>query len=731
VFHLAQSDDEGYLSPVLNDLDPEPIKTLPMFPDRDYYCYFVRHPGSDLPLEIVKRLRDNADRAKKDLGEWRALKATLEAVGKNSKKELVLRVAEDPSWFVPQGHEIYGRWVLFREMPGTGSPKVRKGKDAIQCPPLREQVRKLQYHLGAMRYPIGTADHPYIPDPAKEGVFEGVTWNAVVALQKDAREGKALKLNSATTRTPLWTPGSYEPTPEASNTELQARESAAYVAQGAEEHSEVKADLPYETVVDKPTGAAIQKRLDGGWRKPGKVYVCLGIEKSPTKKDPSTVRYQDDYWMAQDAVQILERFSTALKLLGLKIGVRCSCCYRGVETQVSSAGVGCIRLSIHKTGFAFDMSCSAFVGWASKGTLAEYLEKSYPLFFEKDESVKDKWFWIVYALVKESDIVPEPQRPEEFQKIVGKYAKTIRSWKYNRELPNGGEAVELTAPEGTTFLNFTDLAKQFGLHRIPAHANKSDKQGWILKPKMQIRLSTPDDFAQVVTRISANLDVRGHTTDELSVNGAKYTLAQFQEKEPLLAQWCKDSWPKATPNVEIDPTSKEGEKLLGSLQRGKAYQGQKFLLFKEGGKAEGEELTIEGKKTSFPLKEPFALRPVTEPISFKPGDTVDLPALSGTPEHMEWWHFQHNASIEGVEWGDLLGPLGWSEEGLLGKKGPDDPGIYGLYGLGYTSMDLHPAEEARKHEEEKRRQEEEKRRKKDEEKRRKAEEKAMKVKAKR
>src|SRR6059058_364640 len=41
-FHLGQTDQRGYLSPMKTELDPDPEKTFPLAEDTEYYFYFIR-----------------------------------------------------------------------------------------------------------------------------------------------------------------------------------------------------------------------------------------------------------------------------------------------------------------------------------------------------------------------------------------------------------------------------------------------------------------------------------------------------------------------------------------------------------------------------------------------------------------------------------------------------------------------------------------------------------------
>src|SRR5258708_1719716 len=47
LFHLGQTDQNGYLSAPGSELDPHPEGVQPLVADVDYLLFLVRHPGAD------------------------------------------------------------------------------------------------------------------------------------------------------------------------------------------------------------------------------------------------------------------------------------------------------------------------------------------------------------------------------------------------------------------------------------------------------------------------------------------------------------------------------------------------------------------------------------------------------------------------------------------------------------------------------------------------------------
>jgi hypothetical protein len=180
--------------------------------------------------------------------------------------------------------------------------------------------------------------------------------------------------------------------------------------------------------------------------------------------------------------------------------------------------------------------------------------------------------------------------------------------------------------------------------------------------------------------------------EKVVINGTiSLTLGELLDAAKFLQLWLQCTRRHgATPDVDIDYVAKEGDALLRSLSQ-KRFQGRKISVMIVG-QSVGVATEL-GPSLKFPpdnFPKPlvrFTLRPLTSPVVFKPGDTIDIPAF-GHPAHMEWWHFQYAPGYQGRSWGDILADVGWTREGLLRKSGRNDPGIYGHWGLGYAAADL-------------------------------------------
>lgn len=687
-FALAQSDEKGYLSPVMNQLDPAVKATLPLFPNIDYHFYFVRHPSAAFAQDIITELNADFAATSKKYGAPRTRQAVLTQTGVDKKKkaimEGVISVEEDPAWFIQNGSPFYGGWALFRDMPGTGSNVVNTD---VQCEVLAQQVRRLQFQLGRLRYPIGNQWHPYSPEPwtedaarkkakaklpgklyPNEGLFDICTWNAVIRFQREARNGEAAKLDPAKPRTPTLAPDTFDPLPAAEDRELEMAESHNFVTDTDASPGEAFAAIPeaVESIVEVETANAIQQWLKNDLRKPGKILVNRGAW---------------DSWMQQDASATAGLLDAELKRLGVNYGLRFNNAFRDTRMSVITPGAGQIINSIHKSGFAFDMAMTAYVDPL----------KNAPLYYEKDPSVTSGVKWIVWAEAQIARIPPEPH--EDYVE----YKDSVNRWKYDADSPDGGSTQPPFSLPGVKFLNFSKVCDHFLLRRIGAHTS-----GWQGTDPVTYTLDSADNFNNFLSKFLQEADQAPNApTAVAKVDGKQFLFSLLPPAAKYLSSWKTATRAlNPTPEVYIEPWTKEGEKVIRAL-RGKDFVGKSIRVSVAGpwiggngasgfpqepsptGTSEG---TIELSATAeFPTLYAFTASPITTPISIEPGSVVELPGL-GHPAHMEWWHFQYEPGYSGKLWKDILDLIGWLPEGLLGKEGAMP--IFGLYGMGYLTKHL-------------------------------------------
>jgi hypothetical protein len=689
-FALAQTDSRGYLSPIRTTLDPDPRGgAMPMVPGIKYLLYFVRWPSAEFPTNIIGDLEDY-EAGKKKWGNPQEIAPVFKAAGKNKHgapvQEGIIEVEEKSSAFIQRGSDFYDGWTLFRDMPGTGS---NSSDNDIQCPPLKTQVRRLQYHLGAMRYPIGNQWHPYSPEPftptasrsrgkperlyPNESVFDIVTWNCVLAFQRDARGGSAVELNPGLSRTATLN-GIFNPLPFAEDWQGEIRESANYVSETVAAETRAFFDIPADsdTVVEETTANAIKSWLTNKLRKPGKILVAAG---------------QYDSWMQEDALPQIEALNADLARLGVTIPAQFNNALRDVRMSVLKPGAGQIVNSIHKSGFAFDFAMDGFVGPRAE----------FPLYFVHDESETTKVRWIVYTPVKIAK-TPEQFRPGSTKPRAKKdayveFVESINPWSYDPGDTKGGKRGDALKIDGSLFLNFTNVCGAAGLDRISAHGDWAGSG-----ESLTFTLTDSSAFGHLLDALKTGLSFavtskhsqRQTNLPDCTVDGTKHDLDSLGDFTAYLSLWYSAAKRLgAAPNVDVTPGTKEDDKLIQWL-RGKSFKGKKVHISVTGRWAGGEgasnvkiakDTTADlelGPKTEFP-KTPFTLGPITEP-QINPGSTISMPKF-GTPQGMEWWHYQYTAGFDGQDWKTILGWIGWTEEGLLGKPGGKP--IHGHYGLGY------------------------------------------------
>lgn len=701
-FQLGKTDDEGWLRALTSAATPDPTQVQPLTDGVSYLFYFVRHPDE----KIAERIRaDVSGTAAHSWGSPQTIAVKLETVDK--KSILVLRVPERPDAFKPAGSTLYEEWVLFRGMPGsgpivTGKSLTKPQKSFMQCPLLEKQVRRLQHHLGKFRYWVGTNEHPYSaqPDVLKkkklvrdsffnDGYFDVATWNSVLAFQRDADAGTAKVLDSSLTRVPIIDATTYDPLP-ADTVANQKSDAPNYISSQAATSAQAKQSGTFDwTVVDLVSGDTIKRWLDTDLRKPGPVVVFDAGTRT---------------WVHEGALSSLQAWSKELKRLGFPKGVSVSNTLRDPRIGTSTGG-GMIANSIHKSGFALDLSMNWSTGKVvgtleADGDGIQDAKSEYPLFFEKDTSATGtRVSWKVWARIDDPTKILEPGQlqtdaagnPTGYSvtdptKTYVEYAQSITPFVYDPRDDDGGKPGPVLSIPGKLFLNVTKVALQHGFIRIPAHA-----KGWqrVVPPKT-LTIDAAK-LADIVKRLDLHRgDVGGikqklAANDEFKVNGATF---KFASSGATIKQWV--DWMALTkalspaPEVTLHATRTSAEKkFTSSLASSKGLAG---LTLTAIDLATGSSTAIVvGKTMSVPAGD-ITLQLTTIPFTLINGQSIEFPSRIGDPAHMEWWHHQFKAGYSGKKWAALLGEMGWTKEGLLRKA--DQPGIYGWGGIGLKTADV-------------------------------------------
>jgi hypothetical protein len=338
------------------------------------------------------------------------------------------------------------------------------------------------------------------------------------------------------------------------------------------------------------------------------------------------------------------------------------------------------RTSLHKSGYAFDVRMDGYVRPAA----------DYPLYYVRDDSEPHRVLWIVYAEVEDARIPPSPH-PEYVQ-----YVKSIRPWKYDPASGTGGGPDAPRAPAGRSFLNFTKIAQSCGLRRIGAHSDWAATlpevavigdaggfQSFLKRLRMHVKR---EDSIAVCPPPPPPDPTRKPGAPVVPPEDPRYfTGKQLADLHGFLSLWSRQAAALGpTPDVAFDANSKSGARFVRSLQQ-KPFEGRKAWLKPEEGKGAEFEL---GPGARLPKTGKFVAGPMTGPVRLEPGVEFEFPLIEGTKEGLEWWHFQWNDGLSGKTWGEILADIGWTSDGLLGRRDRNDQGIYGLYGIGYLPPDL-------------------------------------------
>ncbi|HEV8325006.1 MAG TPA: hypothetical protein VG389_25550 [Myxococcota bacterium] len=672
-YYLGQTDEDGYLSPIASEWSPDAKRTEPLVAGKQYAFIFVRHPEAKLPGVALAELNSNMPAADKKArwGEAYVVTPVKELTGKRQdpvKKteeeiwELVVRVPEKPELYAPRGSSLYKGWVLFRGMPNAG------------CPVVQEQVTRLQFHLGALRYVVGNSWFPYSPEPKEgknvgwgtvrsyptigwnEGVFDVMTWAAVLGLQRDATAQLAAQIDSASGRKPPFAGADHEITAVARDEERA--ESPKYLAVLPVPPSLPAAKFEHETLVDKVTGDTIRLWLDKGYRKADQVLVAWDAKKVD--------------WLRSDVYTRVQDWSKALVDAGFEYGVQLANAYRDVRIGTRSPGHGMVDTSLHKTGLAVDLFTNDFLPGSSKGV-------TYPIWIVNDTPGAEAPFFTVWAEVPTAKKQTDP--PPEVE-----YKASIEPWQYDPDSLEGGHKLPPKVWGGIEFLNVTKLAKKFGFERIQPHPE------WLGGKLDTLPVWNPHAFRDLMKRLKIQLLKENDTRPAGQVFLMDTTAVpreEFKKVYDLL-----DDWRAATAAagggvaIHLEPGTTTFKEVTTALSaRAWKFAGKTFRATRAAGGAVSTVtiLADRAKWTATCPSDPFSLQPITTPL-LGPTSTVTCPAFKGQKGHMEWWHFQLNALRNNDDgkpklWKLLILQLGFEREALLGPEGKAS--ILGQYGLGY------------------------------------------------
>jgi len=409
-FYLGIVDLDGYLQPV-TDANPwadifgkaRPTTTYKLAENSQFEVCFLRHPSPALARALRDHLNEqyapaperappNAFAVDHGFEKWADAKKGQKLLVKQSLSTapplqpkgakgtqygFVIAESETPDVFWPKGHELYKGWTLYADMP----------HDA--CAPVRTMVERLQWHMAALRYPVGDQEAPYRPQKTSSqkgpvdvyrtaesrnpmrslGLFEDRLAAAVMRFQEHATEGhwfQVAKEVRAFTRDALL---KADLTPvRGAVPQFHKEEDETWVYLLGQEHapqhfSKDKVDpfrlgTHHPGLVDSATGAAIKHWLERYYRKPGKLLVrVVGTTRSPYVLADGTSKTKPLELIAlrEEAAVQLEAWRVLTEIFGCRYGMQTSVSFRDIA-NVGPTGDGWQNNSIHKTGLAIDFS---------------------------------------------------------------------------------------------------------------------------------------------------------------------------------------------------------------------------------------------------------------------------------------------------------------------------------------------------------------------------------------
>lgn len=330
-YTLGIVDGAGYLQAVEDgsnpwwdidaDADGPTPHALPVTLAQTYETVYVRHPSPDFARGLTAALNggDAMARIESEHGPIAPARHTVTPSLHDGR--CVATVAEAAEAFYPMGHAACGGWLVYPQMPLADLTAVQ------------DAVRALRAQLGALGYPVGIQEAPYLPSTLPKftkpmGHFDLSLASVLRAFQDDAERGE----HFVRTR-----PGSLK--------------DGAWM--GLWGHaSRGPGEGPFEpALADRATVSALLRWHDQAWRKPGP--LLLGI---PT----GTGVRGDRIWMREEVAVRVTLWRTLAAVFGVETGIKSGHAFRAIGGMKSGGGVA--LMSLHKTGLAIDVAVTSDPG---------------------------------------------------------------------------------------------------------------------------------------------------------------------------------------------------------------------------------------------------------------------------------------------------------------------------------------------------------------------------------
>lgn len=490
---------------------------------------------------------------------------------KSGKKFLEFKIPDHKIGFIPSnekthtflkgkelklivGHKNYDFQVLYENMPNAN------------CQWIKDNIFKLQLHLGHMRYPIGGVFHPYYPcdreDKYKsQGIFEKKTYNSVLAFYRDANKKpnpngvyfekyetmldnsfdkenclaptKALIDNRNMEQTdnfslkPNFTKNFEEPPLHESIDSPSPNKKPDTFTLSALPEKTSGNKIPY-IFVDDILGSAIEHWITKGFRKAGRILVS--VKTSKRRQDKTFM-----LWLRDDFAKKFLDWDKKTCEYGMgKSSIEGGWSYRDIRKFLYKKKPGTSARSLHKTGLAIDLPNYGYT---------KCNKETFPLIYQLEQLKNKRFQFRLFVKISDGNHRAEYESNNDISKsiielkkclsekdnVLKFYPESVSQWEYNKSSRLGGIPKKIT---GKTYLDITLIAKALGISRINSH-----ERGWKLGKELKFN-NDNNSFNNIITKLD-NLRTNNKLAEELgayitSYKSNKKTLIHRLEGKPVI-----------------------------------------------------------------------------------------------------------------------------------------------------------------------------------------------------
>lgn len=265
------------------------------------------------------------------------------------------------------GHKNYNHQIIFENMPNAN------------CKWIKNNIFKLQLHLGHMRYPVGGIYTPYHPCNRmgkSKGIFDKKVYNGILKFSRDAAKGNGVRLNQRTYLfKSMFKNDQLAPAQDLAEYSYWKRHISFQPSFTRKFEDVDKDDNPNKAenltkfktkwhkkekiplvFVDKTIGEAINQWISNGYRKSGNVLVSNTYRFEDLGEN--RLKGHELIWMRNDFSSAVNAWNKDIKVMlnhGKKkaTGLYAGSTYR--DAYFLSLKPGVLQSSLHKAGLALDL----------------------------------------------------------------------------------------------------------------------------------------------------------------------------------------------------------------------------------------------------------------------------------------------------------------------------------------------------------------------------------------